>query len=141
MTRILLSYRRDDSAYVASAINEKREQRFGSDSVFFDIYSIPLGTDFRKHISDAVGKCDVLLAVIGDNWVEAIDEQGNRRLDDPADFVRLELESVLKRNIRVISVLVGEPRIPPMKVLPPSLQELTFRNAAEIRAGGEPYAW
>jgi TIR domain len=135
MTRIFISYRRYDSAYVASAINEKLGQRFGTDSVFFDIDSIPFGTDFRKYISDAVGKCDILLVVIGDSWVEAVDEHGKRRLDDPDDFVRLELESALKRNIPVIPVLVGEARIPPMTVLPSSLQELTFRNAAEVRAG------
>ncbi len=135
VTKIFVSYRRDDSAYVAAAINEKLEERFGADSVFFDIDSIPLGADFRQHISDAVGECDILLAIIGDSWVEAVDEHGNYRLNDPADFVRLELESALLRDIPVIPVLVDEASIPSKAVLPPSLQNLAFRNAAEVRAG------
>ncbi len=135
MTRIFISYRRDDSAYVAAAINEKLEQRFGAHSVFFDIDSIPLGTDFRQYISDAVSGCDVLLAIIGDTWIEVVDKDGNRRLDNPVDFVRLELESALERDIPVIPVLVDEAPMPSKAALPSSLRDLAFRNAAEVRAG------
>ena len=135
MTRIFVSYRRDDSAYVAATINEKLEQCFGADSVFFDIDTIPLGTDFRRYISDAIGRCDILLVIMGDTWIRAVDDQGNRRLDDPADFVRLEIEAALKRDIPVIPVLVGEARTPSTTDLPPTLHDLAFRNAAEVRAG------
>jgi hypothetical protein len=135
MTKIFISYRRDDSPYIAGIINERLEKHFGPNSVFFDIDSIPLGLDFRKRISDSVGQCNVLLAIIGDSWINAINNHGGRRLEDPADFVRLEIESALKRDIPVIPVLVGKARVPSEKELPSSLKELAFRNAAEVRAG------
>lgn len=135
MTKIFISYRRDDSSYIAGMINERLEKHFGPNSVFLDIDSIPLGLDFRKHISDSVGQCNVLLALIGDSWINSTNDQGSRRLDDPTDFVRLEVESALKRDIPVIPVLVGKARMPSATELPSSLQELAFRNAAEVRAG------
>ena len=124
MPQIFISYRRNDSAYVAANLNDKLQQHFGRDSVFFDIDNIPLGVDFREYIGNAVGKCDVLLAIIGDKWVQSVDEQGNRRLDNPSDFVRIEIESALKRNIPVIPVLVGEVEMPSAKDLPPSMQSI-----------------
>jgi len=135
MTKIFISYRRDDSSYIAGMINERLEKHFGPHSVFLDIDSIPLGLDFRKHIFDSVGQCNVLLALIGDSWINSTNDQGSRRLDDPTDFVRLEVESALKRDIPVIPVLVGKARMPSATELPSSLQELAFRNAAEVRAG------
>lgn len=135
MTKIFISYRRDDSSYIAGMINDRLEKHFGPNSVFLDIDSIPLGLDFRKHISDSVGQCNVLLALIGDSWINSTNDQGSRRLDDPTDFVRLEVESALKRDIPVIPVLVGKARMPSATELPSSLQELAFRNAAEVRAG------
>jgi hypothetical protein len=135
MTKIFISYRRDDSAYIAGMINDRLEKHFGPNSVFLDIDSIPLGLDFRKHISDSVGQCDVLLALIGDSWINSTNNQGSRRLDDPTDFVRVEIESALKRDIPVIPVLVGKARMPSATELPSSLHELAFRNAAEVRAG------
>jgi len=135
MTKIFISYRRDDSSYIAGMINERLEKHFGPNSVFLDIDSIPLGLDFRKHISDSVEQCNVLLALIGDLWINSTNDQGSRRLDDPTDFVRLEVESALKRDIPVIPVLVGKARMPSATELPSSLQELAFRNAAEVRAG------
>lgn len=135
MTKIFISYRRDDSSYIAGMINDRLENHFGPNSVFLDIDSIPLGLDFRKHISDSVGQCNVLLALIGDSWINATNDQGSRRLDDPTDFVRVEIESALKRDIPVIPVLVGKARMPSATELPSSLQELAYRNAAEVRAG------
>ena len=135
MAHIFLSYRRDDSAYVAATLNEKLQDRFGSEAVFFDVDAIPLGVDFREFIAGAVGRCDVLLVLIGDNWLQATDGQSAGRLDDPADYVRIEIESALKRDIPVIPVLVGEAPMPAMTALPPSIQSIVFRNAAEIRAG------
>lgn len=135
MPLIFVSYRRDDSAYVAASIKDRLEQHFGRGSVFFDIDTIPLGTDFRQHIASAVGQCDVLLAIVGDRWSTAEDERGNRRLDNPTDEVRLEIEAALQRDIPVIPVLVGGARIPLEAELPDTLQGLTSRNPAEVRAG------
>ena len=135
MPQIFLSYRRSDSEYIAPMLSEKLQKHFGEDSVFFDEHSIPLGVDFREYIENAVGKCDVLIAIIGDQWLRAVDGRGNRRLDDPSDFVRIEIESALKRSIPVIPVLVDKVEMPSADDLPQSLKSLAFRNATELRAG------
>jgi hypothetical protein len=135
MAQIFISYRRHDSAYLAATLSDKLQERFGPNSVFFDIDNIPLGVDFREYIGNAVGQCDVLLVIIGNEWTGPADSQGNRRIDDPADYVRIEIESALKRNIPVIPILVAEATMPAAADLPPSLQSISFRNAAEIRAG------
>lgn len=135
MPGIFISYRRDDSAYIAAAINEKFQQRFGEEHVFFDIDTIPLGVDFRDHIGGAVGGCDVLLVVIGDQWVNATDKSGETRLNQSTDYVRVEIESALQRNVPVVPVLVGNAVMPTDAQLPESIRDLAFRNAAEVRAG------
>jgi hypothetical protein len=135
MVRVFVSYRREDSAYIAATINEKLREHFGVESVYFDIDTIPLGVDFRKHISEAVGKCDVFIAIIGDAWTTTEEGKGQRRIDNPVDTVRLEIEAALARNIPVIPVLVGNAHMPATNDLPPAIQDLAFRNAAEVRAG------
>src|ERR1044072_4845278 len=135
MPQIFISYRRSDSGYAAADLSEKLQQRFGENSVFFDIDSIPLGVDFWEYSGNAVGQCDVLLAIIGDQWAGAVDDRGNRRIDDPSDFVRIEIESALKRNIPVIPVLVDSVKMPSAADLPPSIQNIAYRNATELRAG------
>jgi hypothetical protein len=80
--------------------------------IFKDIDSIQLGDDFVEVITTAVGSCDVLLALIGDRWLTITDERGRARLDDPDDFVRLEIEAALTRNVRVIPILVEGARMP-----------------------------
>src|SRR5256885_12633659 len=112
MTRLFISYRRHDTGYLAATLSEKLQQRFGEESVFYDVDTIPLGVDFREHIGNAVGNCDVLLVIIGDQWLVSADGKGNRRIDDAADFVRIEIESALKRAIPIIPVLVGEAAMP-----------------------------
>lgn len=135
MPQIFLSYRRSDSEYIAPMLSEKLQQHFGADSVFFDIGSIPLGVDFREYIEKNVAGCDVLIAIIGDQWLGAVDGRGKRRLDDPSDFVRIEIESALKRSIPVIPVLVDKVEMPSADDLPPSIKSLVYRNATELRAG------
>jgi len=135
MPQIFLSYRRSDNPYATATVSNKLKAHFGKSAVFFDVDTIPLGVDFREHIANAVGKCDVLIAIIGEQWVQAVDKRGNRRLDDPSDFVRIEIESALKRNIPVIPVLLDEVDMPSAADLPPSLQNFVYRNATEVRAG------
>jgi hypothetical protein len=137
MARIFISYRRRDSAYVAASLSEKLQQHFGDDSVFYDIDNIPLGVDFREHIGSAVGQCDVLLVIIGEEWITAADKTGARRIDNAGDYVRIEIESALKRDIPVIPVLVDEAQMPPANDLPEPIREIVYRNAAEIRAGSD----
>ena len=131
--RLFISYRRDDSAYIADRISEKLTQRFGREAVFKDVDSIPLGQDFRTHLRDAVGQCDVLMAIIGREWLLVRGEDGERRLDDPRDSVRIEIESALERNIPVIPVLVQGAPVPKEKDLPETLKALSYRNAQPVR--------
>ena len=112
MLKIFISYRRDDSAYITGMLTENLQEVFGKTSVFLDVDTIPFGVDFRKHINRAVGECNILLAVIGDAWIDAATDDGHRRIDSPSDYVRLEIESALKRDIPVVPVLVDNARIP-----------------------------
>jgi hypothetical protein len=97
-----------------------------------DVAAIEPGQDFRKAIDKSVASCSVLLAVIGPQWMEARDASGGRRLDDPADFVRIELASALRANIPVVPVLVRGSRMPRPEELPDELKELAYRNAVEL---------
>ena len=133
MSKIFLSYRRQDSAGVAGRIYDRLRAHFGNDTVFMDIDSIPFGEDFREHIDAAVGQCDVVLAVIGTKW--AGETGAHRRLDDPRDFVRIELESALHRNLPVIPILIDHATMPGEADLPPSLTRLAFRNAIDVDQG------
>lgn len=135
MPRIFISYRRDDSGYIAGMLAERLEAVFGTDSVFIDVDAIPLGVDFREYLNQAVAKSELMLALMGNEWLNVKNAQGLRRLDDPADFVRIEIEAALKRQIPVVPVLLEQARMPLEAELPPSLQPLAFRNAAEIRSG------
>jgi TIR domain len=129
---IFISYRREETAYPAGWLYDRLVDHFGGGHVFKDVDSIELGDDFVEVISSAVGSCDVLLALIGDRWLAITDEDGRRRLDDAADFVRLEIEAALTRNVRVIPILVEGARMPRVAELPPSLAKLARRQALEL---------
>jgi eukaryotic-like serine/threonine-protein kinase len=141
MPKIFISYRRHDTADVTKRLHGRLENQFEPGSVFYDIDSIPPGVDFRKRLSGAVEQSDALLAVIGGSWLNATyregPKQGQRRLDDPDDYVRIEIESALSLGVPVIPVLVDGTTMPGDADLPSSLKELAFRNAAEVRLGPE----
>ena len=130
---IFISYRRDDSADITGRIYDRLVQRFSRDTVFKDVDSIPLGIDFRQHLESALSQCRVLLAVMGERWSGTDAATGKRRIDDPSDHVRLELELALARNIPVIPVLVRNFSIPTPDKLPNSLQSLAYRNGINVR--------
>lgn len=130
--RIFISYRRDDSAYPAGWLYDRLAERFGPEQIFKDVDSIELGEDFVQEIGEAVGQADVLLALIGRRWLNAPDEQGGRRLDDPDDFVRIEIEAALERKVRVIPILVEDAGMPREGDLPESLRPLARRQALEL---------
>lgn len=132
MSKILISYRREDSADVTGRIYDRLIQVFPQ-SVFRDVDSIPLGVDFRTYLDAQVAKCDVFLAVIGRDWMKAKGRKGKSRLEDPGDFVRIEIESALKREIPVIPVLVQGATLPKSERLPASIQDLSYRNGIVIR--------
>jgi hypothetical protein len=110
---------------------DRLANRYGG-QVFKDVDSIQLGDDFVEVITRAVGSCDVLLALIGDQWLTITDQHGRRRLDDPDDFVRLEIEAALMRNVRVIPILIEGARLPRADELPPSMARLVRRQALEL---------
>jgi hypothetical protein len=130
--RIFISYRREETAYAAGWLFNRLADEFGRGQVFKDVDSIELGDDFVEVITNAVGSTDVLLALIGDEWLTMTDEHGKRRLDDPDDFVRLEIEAALARKVRLIPILVDGARMPGGDELPPSLAPLARRQALEL---------
>lgn len=132
MRAIFISYRREDAEGQAGRLFGDLANHFGDDTVFMDVTAIEPGRDFRRVIDEQVASCSVLLAVIGKNWIDAKDEAGLRRLEDPMDFVRLETASALKRDIPVVPVLIQGARIPRAEQLPGDLAELAYRNGVEL---------
>jgi TIR domain len=130
--RIFISYRRAETAGYAGWLYDRLASHFSRDQIFKDIDSIDLGDDFVEKITTAVGSCDVLLALIGDRWLTITGQDGRRRLDDPDDLVRLEIEAALARNVRVIPIVVEGARMPRADELPPSLAKLAHRQALEL---------
>ena len=129
---VFISYRREETAFAAGRLFDGLTEHFGPRQVFKDVDSIRAGDDFVDAISRAVGSCDVLLALIGKTWLTCTGDGGLRRLDDPADFVRLEIEAALTRGVRVIPILVDGARMPGADALPAALSALVRRHAVEL---------
>jgi len=104
--KVFISYRQEDSAAYAGRIQDRLERELGRDLLFIDVDGIPLGVSFVKVLREEVAQCGVLLAVIGPNWFDMRDEDGIRRLDNPTDFVRIEIAAALQREIPVIPILL-----------------------------------
>ncbi len=130
--KIFISYRRDDSADVTGRIYDRLVEQFGRENIFKDVDSIPFGVDFKEHLTEAVQQCAIQLVVIGRDWLTIADKNG-RRLDDPRDFVRIEIEAALSRKIPVIPLLVMGAGMPDESRLPSSLVSLVYRNGTAIR--------
>jgi TIR domain len=128
---IFINYRREDSAGHAGRLFDGLSSHFPS-RLFMDVDTIAPGIDFVDAIEQAVGACEVLIVVIGREWLTLKNAAGGRRIDEDGDFVRLELEHALARNIRVIPVLVQGAEPPRPEDLPPSLAKLARRNAIEL---------
>jgi TIR domain-containing protein len=130
--RIFISYRRDDSRGYAGRLQGDLSRRYSDEHVFRDV-EIPPGADFGEYITGLVDKCNIVLAIIGPGWLDARDREGERRIDKPDDWVRLEIERALARDgVEVIPVLVDGARLPPREELPESLLALRRRNAFEL---------
>jgi TIR domain len=132
MGKIFISYRREDTQGEAGHLLADLRRRFGQDRVFLDVAAIRPGEDFRKAVEKAVGSCMVLLVLIGKKWSTVTDPSGRRRLDDPRDFVRFETAVALRRDVRVIPVLVQGAAMPKEEELPDELKALVWRNALEL---------
>jgi len=131
--KIFISYRHDDSSGYAGRVHDRLQHEFGADLVFMDVDAIPLGVNFVKILREEVARCGVLLAVIGPDWLDVRDDDGNRRLENPNDFVRIEIAAALQRDIPVIPILLNGARIPKADQLPDDLKELASRNGLDVR--------
>jgi Tol biopolymer transport system component len=129
---IFISYRRSDSAPWAGRIYDSLVDTWGEDDVYMDVDTIAPGDDFRTAIATTLARSDVVLVIIGPEWLTVTDEHGKRRLDDRADVHRNEVVSALNREVRIIPVLVGGATMPEPSDLPAPMRQLAFRNAVEI---------
>ena len=137
MPKVFISYRRLDASEAAFHLYRSLCEKLGMESVFIDIDMIPIGADFRRHINDWVSRADIVLVVIGNYWLESRNERNELRLKNPADFVRVEIETAFRLKKCVIPVLVGQASMPAPTALPKSLEALAYRHAAEVRVGRE----
>ena len=134
MARIILSYRRSDSATMTQLIFSRLAARYGEQSIFMDIDNIPFGVDFRSHIRENVRTADILLAIVGTGWT-GVNANGERRILEAEDPVRVEVEIALEHSVTVIPVLVEHAAMPAVAQLPESLKDFPFLNAMPIESG------
>jgi len=134
MPTIAISYRRADTSAIAGRIFDRLAAHYGEDSVFMDIDDIPFGIDFRDHIHETLQRTDIVVAVIGPNWL-GLGADGAARIKDKTDPVRVEIETALGRKTPIIPVLVDGARMPPSTDLPAEFGNFAFINAAEVASG------
>ncbi len=134
MPNIIVSYRRDDTRHITGRIFDRLEQHYGKSHVFMDIDNIPVGMDFRQHILNTIDHCDALVAVVGPRWI-GTEPSGQPRISEPNDWVRIELETALTKDIPVIPVLIDRARMPKPDELPGTLQDFAYRQAADLDTG------
>jgi hypothetical protein len=127
---IFINYRREDSAATAGRLHDRLAQAFGRKRIFMDVDQIPAGIDFVAHLNSQVAACGVVLVVIGPHWLDVKNEAGQRRLNQPDDFVAIEIAAALARDIRVIPVLVDGASVPQASELPDSLKPVCTENSS-----------
>lgn len=132
MNKIFISYRRDDSAGYSGRLADRLAQTFGDQQIFRDFEDINPGQNFAESIQAGLSGAVVCMVVIGPRWLQAVDHTGRRRLDNAEDFVRLEIETVLQRDIHIIPILVNGAKMPRKADLPASLSALIYRQAFEL---------
>ncbi len=133
MSTIFINYRRDDSGTDALLLSKELAGKIGDCDIFIDVRNIPAGRNFVQELQDRVATCDVLLAVMGPDWLDICDDQGKRRLEDPEDHVRVEIAAALGREIPVIPILINDTKMPRRELLPSDLRTLLKQNARRLR--------
>jgi hypothetical protein len=133
VSKITISYRRDDSMDITGRIFDRLTSRYGRETVFRDIDNIPPGLDFREHIRASIDDCDVLMVVVGPRWMGTRHDQP--RIHAESDYVRIEVEAALSRCIPVIPLLVGGANMPEPSELPDSIREFAYRHAVQVDSG------
>jgi hypothetical protein len=134
MPRIMISYRRVDSQAIAGRIFDRLTMHYGNHAVFMDIDSISYGVDFRVQIDKALRQTDIVIAIVGPQWLRS-QATGGARIHQVIDPVRVEMETAFQRKARIIPVLVGKAIIPKEEQLPASLSQFAYLNAMEFDAG------
>jgi hypothetical protein len=129
--KIFISYRRQDSAANALGIGQYLENQLGRQNIFIDV-DMRAGTKFPAVLEARLAECKVMLVLIGLEWLDARDDHGNRRLDDPADWVRLEVAHALRRGITVIPVRVNGAELPKKMMLPDDIRGLLDHQAVSV---------
>src|SRR4029077_15911889 len=132
MKSVFISYRRGDAGGTAGRLYDRFEAKFGKGNVFFDVSDIEAREAFRAASDENAAPCPVFVAVIGQNWLKTADQYGKRRLDSPADWVRLEVSAALSRGLLVIPLLVEDAALPPGEALPGDLARLPDLEAAGV---------
>jgi hypothetical protein len=130
--KIFINYRRGDDPGYTGRLFDRLQEAFAPEQLFLDVDNIAPGLDFARVLDERIAESDIVLAVIGRGWIDARDAKGGRRLDDPDDFVRIEIASALSQDKRVIPVLVGEAQMPRPEQLPDVLRPLARRNAVRL---------
>lgn len=138
MPRIVISYRRADSAAISGRIFDRLSQRYGPEKIFMDIDEIPFGIDFREHIAEVLATCDAVVAVIGPRWLTGAGETS--RIMEETDPVRIEIQAALERGVPIIPVLVEGSGMPEPSDLPEPLVGLAYRNACDVASGRDFHA-
>jgi hypothetical protein len=133
VTRIFISYRRDDAAGSAGRLYDRLQDEFGPGNVFIDVDTLQPGDDFVEAIKEKLSVCDVMLVVVGKQWLTATDDAGRPRLHDEGDYARIELQTALDRGVITIPVLVERATMPRPQDLPEPLRPFARRQAAELR--------
>jgi hypothetical protein len=134
MSKIVVSYRRAESSAITGRICDRLVAHYGKQAVFVDIDGIPYGTDFRQRIDDALRQCNILIAVVGTQWLGA-GSSGAARIFDEADPVRIEVQTALANRVHLIPVLVNDAKMPEASELPESIKEFAYRNALKVDSG------
>jgi len=131
---VFLCYRREDTEDAAGRVRDRLAAAYGSDRVFMDIDSVPLGVNFVTFVAAQLRQCGAVLVMIGRAWTSVTDREGNRRLDDPADHVRVEIAAALKQGVPVIPLLVQNASMPRASELPEDIRDLAFHNGMKLTA-------
>ena len=136
---VFISYRREDTGAYARLLQAFLGEHLPGMHVFMDLDSIEAGIDLTEVVESAVGSSVVFIALIGRRWLTSVDDYGQRRLDNPDDYVRSEIQAALQRHVRVIPVLVDGARVPRPQQLPNGLRQLARLHALEMSYGPFEY--
>ena len=135
--KIFISYRHLENTGMVDLIYRSLIDAFTAPFVFRDQESIPLGTNFKTYLDNVIRQCRVVVVIIGPQWLLHLDSNGRRRIDNPNDFVRVEVQAALQRDIPIIPVFIDGATMPTAEELPKELQELVYLNGLPVRSGAD----